>query len=292
MRNGVVMAAFGQKYIDLAYRAAESLVRHNPTLEVDLFTDADRALGPFGRIHVLNDVWIRSKVDAMLQSRFDRTLYLDVDLHVLADLGDIFDLLDRFDIAATHDPNRNSVPARMIYREPLTNAFPQINSGVLGFRKSEPVTAFLEEWKREIRTQAIGKDQPSLRELLWNGTLRLAVLPPEYNVWDLSMVDYMKPASHAAPRILHSNIFRNLPEPAPGADALIHYFGKARAYKIGLLLAADEALAYRTGRTAQLPTRQQRSRARRLYALARATRLRKALTETFLPVRQVPGARD
>jgi hypothetical protein len=287
MRTGVVMAAFGQRYIDIAYQAARSLLLHNPGLEVDLFTDAERNPGPFSRVHVLETVWIRSKVDAMLQSRFDKTLFLDADVYVLAVVGDIFEVLDRFDIAATHDPYRNSINARRVYRKPIENAFPQINSGVFAFRKSEPVTKFLQGWKREIQNHGIGKDQPSLRELLWTSDLRLAVLPLEYNLWDLSLIDQMKPVVHAAPRILHSDIFRDLPEPPAGADALVHYLGKARAHKVGLLLAADETLAHHTGRPAQLPTRQQRNTSRRLYALARAMRLRKMLTkvvkDTFRP---------
>lgn len=281
MKNGVVMAALGQKYIDMAYRAAQSVVQHNPGLEIDLFTDAVRECGPFSRVHVLDDVWIRSKVDAMLQSRFEKTLFLDVDLLVLSDLGDIFDLLDRFDIAATHDQYRNSVSARRIYKDVIPSAFPQVNSGVLGFHKSAPVMEFLAEWKLEIKSQGIGRDQPSLRELLWKRDLKLAILPPEYNLWDLPLIDHMKPAPHAAPRILHSDIFRDFPEPPADTDTLVHYLGKARAHKIGLLLAADGTLAKRTGRSAQLPTRRERNTSRGLYALARAAKLQKTLTSTL-----------
>jgi hypothetical protein len=277
MPNGVVMAAFGQKYVDLAYQAAGTLRQHNPKLEVDLFTDMARNLGPFSRVHILHDVWIRSKIDAMLQSRFDKTLYLDVDLLVLADLSDIFEVLDRFDVAAAHDQYRNSTLARKIYREPIANSFPQINSGVFAFCRTAPVLQFLQEWKCEIKTHGIGKDQHSLRELLWKREIKLAVLPPEYNLWDLATVDYMTPRFHAAPRILHSYIFQVLPEPPPGKNVLIHYLGKARAHKIGLLLAADEALAARAGRAAKLPTRRERRKMQWLYTLAGAVRIGKAL---------------
>lgn len=281
MQNGVIMAAIGPKYIDMAYRAAESVVLHNPGVHVDLFTDADRERGPFSRVHILDEVWIRSKVDAMLQSRFEKTLYLDVDLHVLADISEIFELLDRFDITATHDQYRNSAAARRTYKEAIPNAFPQVNSGVLGFRQSAPVMELLLEWKSEIKSHGIGRDQPSLRELLWNRGLKLSILPPEYNLWDLPLIDHMTPAPHAAPRILHSDIFRDFPKPPADTDILVHYLGKARAHKIGLLLAADETLAHRTGRSAQLPTRRQRNISRGLYALARTAKLRKTLTSTL-----------
>ena len=278
MQNGVVMVAFGRKYVDQAYLAAASLVRHNPGLDVDLFTDTAMPPGPFSRIHGLGDVWIRAKVDAMLQSRFDKTLYLDADVQVQADIGDIFTLLDRFDIAAAHDPHRNSTAGRRMYRETIVNAFPQVNAGVVGFRKSDRMTAFLLEWKREIQAHGIGRDQPSLRELLWNSDLRLAILPPEYNLWDIYQVDRMRPERHAAPRILHNGLFMDLSAPAAGADLLAHYVGKARAYKMGLLLAADQALAQRAGRSAQLPARGQSIKARRLFLTARLAATLKRLT--------------
>ncbi len=81
------------------------------------------------------------------------------------------------------------------------------------------------------------------------------------------MLDALRPALYAAPCILHSSVFRGLPKPPPGADAMVHYLGRARAYKIRLLLAADQTLAQRTGRPVKMPTQRQRNTARWLYAL-------------------------
>ncbi|MFO7731637.1 MAG: DUF5312 family protein, partial [Spirochaetia bacterium] len=55
------------------------------------------------RIHQLDDPWHRSKMDAMLLSRFDKTLYLDADLFVIADIRDVFEVLDHFDMAMTQE---------------------------------------------------------------------------------------------------------------------------------------------------------------------------------------------
>ena len=46
---------------------------------------------------------IRSKVDFITSSPFKKTLYLDSDTVVVRDITDIFDSLDRFDVAVTHD---------------------------------------------------------------------------------------------------------------------------------------------------------------------------------------------
>jgi hypothetical protein len=190
----------------------------------------------------------------MLQSRFDKTIYLDVDIRAVGDFTDVFDVFDRFDIAAAHDQNRNARSSRTEYRRPFPNAFPQINSGILGFRKSPAVTTFLQSWKAAVQEHNIGKDQPSLRELAWDSDLRFAILPPEYNLWDIRSIDRLTPWQ-TAPRIIHSNVFVMKPPPPPEADALIHYLGRARASKLRQLIAADETLARRAGTRARLPSR-------------------------------------
>jgi hypothetical protein len=252
--RGIVLVAFGRKYVDLAFQAAQSIVEVCPGVEIDLFTEAPVEAGPFARIHVLEQVWVRSKLDSMLQSRFNKTIYLDVDIRAVSDFTDVFDVLNRFDMAAAHDQNRNAFSSRTEYLNPFPNAFPQINSGILAFRKSPAVTAFLQSWKAAVQEHNIGKDQPSLRELVWNSDLRCAILPPEYNFWDIRSIDRLTPLQ-TAPRIIHSNVFVMKPPPPTGADALSHYLGRARASRVRQLIAADETLARRAGTKARLPSR-------------------------------------
>lgn len=257
VEKGAIFVAFGEKYEKLAFRAAESLREHCPTLEIDLFSSSPISSGPFNRVHILNNIWIRSKLDAMLLSRFEKTLFLDADIRVMADLTDVFEILDRFDFAMAHDQFRNGSRARTEYRNPIPSAFPQLNSGVLGFRNSERVRAFIEMWKAAVKDHGIGRDQPSLRELLWDSGLKLSVLPPEYNLYDLSLIDRMIPERDAAPRVIHTDLFVSRPEPANGIDSLDHYIGRARAYRVSLLLAADRTLAFRSAGQTRLPTRSQ-----------------------------------
>ena len=46
------------------------------------------------------------KVNAMPLSPYNRTLFLDTDTYVYASLEHLFVLLDRFELAAAHDPWR------------------------------------------------------------------------------------------------------------------------------------------------------------------------------------------
>lgn len=252
--RGMVLTAFGPKYVELAFKAAESIAQVCPGVEIDLFTEAPVAQGPFSKIHIIDQLWVRSKLDAMIESRFEKTIYLDVDIRAVADFRDVFDVLDKFDLAAAHDQNRNARSSRTEYKEQFGNAFPQINTGVVGLRRSEKVTSFLRDWKRAVQEHGIGKDQPSFREIAWqNKDVQIAILPPEYNFWDIRSIDRLTPLQ-TAPRIIHSNVFVKKPPPAPGADDLSHYLGYARAKKLQLLIDADETLARQSGKTTRLPS--------------------------------------
>ena len=136
------------------------------------------------RVHLLETVWFRSRIDAMARTRFERTLHLDADVLAVADLRDVFEVLDRFDIALAHDQWRNSPAANAQWRRPLPNAFPQFNGGVIAYRRTPEVLAFLAAWADALRASGLKRDQPVLRELLWESDLRIATLPPEYNLLD------------------------------------------------------------------------------------------------------------
>ena len=243
------------KIRELAFRAAASIAEVCPAIPIDLFTEAPIEAGPFA----LSTYSIRSgcapNSTALFRAGSTKpSISMSISCAV-GDFTDIFDMLERFDIAAAHDQNRHALyVADRISAHTFPNAFPQINSGMLAFRKSPATTAFLQSWKTAVQEHDIGKDQPSLRELAWNSDLRFAILPPEYNLWDIRSIDRLTPLQ-TAPRIIHSNVFVMKPPPPPGGDVLAHYLGRARASKLRQLIAADETLARRTGTKARLPSR-------------------------------------
>ncbi len=252
--NGVIFTATGDvKYIALAVRAAASVRRHNPRLGIDLYTDHATEAPGFDRVHLLDDGWARSRIDAMARSRFERTLMLDSDVIVLADIGDIFQVLDRFDVALTHDQERNSTNAQQYWRTVLPNAFPQFNGGVIAVRQGEPVRTMLGDWAAAVRDHATGRDQQVLREILWHSDLRVAVLPPEYNVMDVDLLRHWS-VKKAAPRIIHLPMFHEQFERfAKAPDPVVERIGRWRASQLPDMLAADLDLARRTGQPAEPP---------------------------------------
>ncbi len=206
MRDGVIYVATGAEHLALARQSAESLRRTNPGVPVDLFTDApaDAGAGLFDRVFPVPAAHQRAKLDCFALSRFDRTLFLDSDTLVLAPLGDLFEVADRFDLALAHDVRRRSALVREGLAEATPYAFPQLNSGVLLYRKSPAALAFFAEWARLYRDSGVSRDQVVLKDLLWRSELRFYVLPPEFNLRRVTLLDAWEPLD-ARPTILHSH---------------------------------------------------------------------------------------
>jgi len=259
--RGVVIAATGPRYIEMANNAAAGLKRHSPGLPIHLFTDGVSSGDCFDAVIRLENPWRRSKIDAMIASPFDQTLYLDADTFVVADVTEIFDLLERFDIVLAHDQERNSSHSAKMWRRPFGAAFPQFNSGVIAYRRSPAITTLLHAWRDIVRDNAMARDQPVLRELLWNSDVRIATLPPEYNMMDMSAVLRLSGGS-IAPRIIHHYRIHRSPDSAvpPTIRAMM---GEAVDDAITAMIAADKYIAAVVSRP---PVRLSRWRKRVLQA--------------------------
>lgn len=201
--SGIVYIATGEKYVRAALKSAESAKKHCPSLKVHLFTD----LGDFSH-HFIDGVTIieqphrRSKVDYLFKSPFKRTLYLDSDTRVVDDIEDIFRLLDAFDIAIAHAHKRNHPATLKQWNTNIPSSFPQLNGGVILYRMNQKVKDLLEQWHEAYHSAGFKKDQITLRELLWHSDLRLAVLPPEYNIRYKKYL-WIWNKDEATPKIMH-----------------------------------------------------------------------------------------
>ena len=207
---GVLYVATGTSFTKAAVASAKSVRQHSPGVEVDIFTDEPSAVDPaqFDHVHVIPDPHRRSKVDYLDKTRFDRTLYLDTDTRVLVDVRPVFEILDRFDVAAAHGHLRNRGKDITVWREKIPPSFPQVNSGVFLYKRSEAVWKFLENWRVAFHSAGFSKDQVTLRELLWLSDLRVLILPPEYNVRYRKYLDVWG-AEEASAKILHYKRFHD-----------------------------------------------------------------------------------
>jgi hypothetical protein len=211
--QGILYIATGEKYIRAAIESAKSVLKYSPGLSTHLDADwrnyqflFDKSPFPFTSVGEVTDPHRRSKVDYLPLTPFDLTLYLDTDTKLNTDIRDMFRVLERFDIALCHAHRRNDPTRLGSWRIDLPNAFPQYNGGVILYRKTPEVIHFLDEWRDCFKDAGFQQDQMTLRELLWLSNLRIATLPPEYNVRYIKY-HYLWSKSEAQTKIFHLQRF-------------------------------------------------------------------------------------
>jgi hypothetical protein len=187
--NGIIYAATGASYFDEALRSARSSLRFNavPHLictdqSVDVREDGlqIRSYSPSGNPYA-------DKIRCMIDSPFERTVYLDTDTYVLDQMVELFALLDRFDVAVSHAPGYRGLSDPDVPR-----AFYEFNTGLVAFRAGQKTAALLADWlqtylrwcERPPFANAGNNDgfadQPAFRNCAWRHPIELCVLGPEY----------------------------------------------------------------------------------------------------------------
>lgn len=280
MTHGVIYNATGAKYVVEAQTSAASLRATHPKLSIALFTDQPLSVDGFDLVLPLAAKGnpFCNRIEAMRNSPFDKSLFLDSDTFICGSILDMFPLLDRFDLAFAAAPTRLKESDLAVLGEQMRKippTFPQPNAGLLLFRRSPEIDQLWDVWESlfqrdltiakaadyyEARFQGVN-DQPALREALYDSSLRWTVLPPEYNCI-LSIPGQL----HGPVRILHGR-HPNLPWIA----ALLNQDLDRRVYAMDRL--SNLTVVSICGQTRRTPTLSVRTRWRQ-----RISRLRQRLT--------------
>lgn len=237
-QKGILLIATSEVHLRAANMCARSVRDMMPGMPIDIFCDEPKYLDKenFDRIEVVEHPHRRSKVDCLPLSRFERTLYLDSDIRIIADLSELFNLLDKFDLALAHAHARNQPQTNSTWNLELPPSFPQYNGGVILYNSAKPeVIKFLNDWKDAYHHSGFDKDQVTLRELLWKSDLRLHTLPPEYNI---RYERYLKfwPENEAAPKVLHFKRFKHDHKP------YVHTVAQKTPKKLSLLKRLEKGI--------------------------------------------------
>ncbi len=205
--RGVVYVAWGRDHVDVARRSAASVKRSNPDLGTTIWCkDGDDTSG-FDQAFFIPEGLKRPKVNVLGDSPYDETLFLDNDTIIRDDLSTMFDLLQKYEMCGAqvilwHRPRHQK---KIDLNLPET--FPEINTGVLLYRKTEGVLALFKDWADTFAKSGMGIDQPSFREVLWRSDIAFYVLPTQFNkrVFEASELIW---SDQPRPRILHLEILR------------------------------------------------------------------------------------
>ncbi len=248
IEKGYIYMAFGENFY-LECINSVKILKLTTKLPIHLFTDKknipkkDKKL--FFSISHLPNLHLRSKVDYISLSPFNKTIYLDTDIIVVKKIDNLFNLLDKFDILATLDTarKRENMSRKIKEYEKIPYAFGEVNSGLLCFNRFAR-EKILKKWPNifyRYMKESGGWDQPSLRILLWKLNASLYILPPEFNIRSKKLLEKVQNNKkilgdyHMSPRIYHmhlyDDIYKSKIKKLLSKDELIK-LAKEKAYKI------------------------------------------------------------
>jgi len=128
------------------------------------------------------------KVEAMRRAPFEQTLFLDTDTYVCSDIMPIFGILNVFELAAALAPRRINPD----WNPPgIPDWLPELNTGVVLFRKTPKTSRFLDDFKRRYLEYDKWNDQMAFRASLHRSLragLRFYTLPPEWHARIMSII--------------------------------------------------------------------------------------------------------
>lgn len=190
MTNKAIYWIATRGYENELQQSVLSVVRNMPNIPRYLFSPHNLNITGITHFELLpprsRSLWYIDFTDYMgmaaeYLSHHSQLLYLDVDTYVCVDCSEIFDTLQRFDIATTIAPARTiSLTSRYV---PPT--FAEFNTGVLVYRNNPITRELFAQWLEvyQANPDLYGEnDQAPLREVLWaNRDFHVGTLPFEYN---------------------------------------------------------------------------------------------------------------
>lgn len=178
--NGVLYLAIGLEHYNEAVLSLSTVKYHMPDTPAAIVTNIQGDAMFDIVIEVQKDEYDPlDKIEAISNSPFYSTIFLDSDTYLCTPIHQVFDILDHFDVAATMQANRiNHRTGREVPR-----IFPEVNSGFLAYRNSKPGSSLMAEWIESYHNAPNTQgDMGALREALFYSDARLCILPPEFNL--------------------------------------------------------------------------------------------------------------
>jgi len=206
--SGVIYCSTSSYYLGLAVESAKSLKRHMPGLRCELHTWEEAGHPIFDSVIPYPEVDFHPKqlkALACLKMPFERNLFLDTDTLVLEPVWALFEILNVVEFAAcpfikhSHPKYTSSAP----------DTYPEINGGVMAFRRSPRIQKLIERWSELLKDQlehsGMDRDQPPLREAMWEQQFVYHSLPSEYNHHIMAPM-----VATGKIRIIHGQDFRQI----------------------------------------------------------------------------------
>jgi hypothetical protein len=200
MSQGVIYYSTGEYYLNEAERSAASLRDVMPDVNITIYSDIRPEIEIFDQFIEIEPggyPWL-DRITYLKNTPYDKTLFLDTDTYISENIWELFEILDRFDVAAARSPGRFN--SDYDYCRSTPESFPDFNCGVILYRNSSDVVETFTKWEKEYQPYADSEltDQPFFTDAIYQSNISVTVLPREYNC------RFMFPGFiYGSPKILH-----------------------------------------------------------------------------------------
>lgn len=187
MTNGFIYIASNNvgglkhDYIKEAIYSATSLKKKCPNANITLFTDKPVNNKIFDQVNIVK-MELRCKQKYLLESPYEKTVYIDSDTYINYNIEDMFIMLDKFELLCCNDFARKRNLQLPEYMK-IPYAFSELNGGIIGYKKCDNFKKMVKLWNHYYYKyrNVMPWDQPSFRIAVWESNINLYVLPIEYN---------------------------------------------------------------------------------------------------------------
>lgn len=175
--NGVIYIATGKElFLKEAKISAKSVRKYNKNVGISIFVDEKNQFEDnenlFDLIQFVEkpEHGFGDKIYAMKNTPYQKTIYLDCDTVVADDISEIYNMLEKYDIAASNPPFKNKYYSPNHYQ-----------AGIIFYKMNNKVSKFFDLWDENYDRKNHGNDQPSFRETLSKLPISVFIFPPNYN---------------------------------------------------------------------------------------------------------------
>ncbi len=220
-KRGVLYFVSGDTNIyDECIYSAQTFKKHNPDIPVQVIAEKDYAgfnNTCFDYVDVYEDQTfpLKAKVKYLSHSRFQHTLFLDADTRVNANVSELFEVAEEYDLALTYDNecDWNANPVQFLKQEST-----EFNTGFLLYNDSPKVKEYLKEWETLVMQQDESVMRPGnfcdqiyfnsylKPKVLHDSDLKLKILPNNiYNVRPWCWKSLKEKGEFGNVKILHAH---------------------------------------------------------------------------------------
>ncbi|MFC6835091.1 hypothetical protein [Halomarina ordinaria] len=190
--RGILYIATEQRFVEEATVSARSARASMGDIPIAIITDSENDVPSIFDITIEssdNSHDFGEKVYNISKSPFDRTIYLDTDIHVEDDISELFDILGHWDLAAAHNISDYDFGGIEIPPDhPLTTlpmGIPEYNTGLIAYCSNSHTDNLFKEWVKayeyDERVMEHPPDQASFKRALFESDTRVHTLSREYN---------------------------------------------------------------------------------------------------------------